>query len=285
MAYTVERTRPRTLTIRFAEPVKPGFSQDVFLGSDVHWDSVHCLRRLFRKHMVQAKERNAPVLLFGDAIDGMQSQGDRRSSKDELDPAYKFSDYLDRLVYETAQEWQEFSDNIALVSMGNHEASLLKHNETNVAARLAREISAEFMGFSGYVRFMFSGATGNRTKRVLRFAHSRGGNSPVTRGVIGTNRRSVWNDGVDVHVTGDIHQKWLMLTPSVQMADSGRVIVKNVYHVQTGTYQSSFDPESDGLGWGDEKDFSPPLIGGWWLKFRYNPDFHGNIEIDVGLAQ
>lgn len=284
MTYQVERTHERTLTVRHMG-IAAGWEQWYFLGSDVHYDHPLCDRRLFRTHMLEAKARGAGVFLFGDCLDGMQGRADPRASKDDLDPKYAFSDYVDRLVDETARDWAEFADVIKLISFGNHEGAVLKHNESNIGARLARALGTQFMGYSGYIRFLFQGKVGRRTSRLLYFHHGSGGNAPVTRGVIKTNRRSVVQDGVDILVAGHVHQQWIVCTPRIRMSGSGQPYKDKRYHVQCPTYKDEVDLLDVGLSWPDEKEFEPPLIGGWWMRFSYNPRFQGNIETNFMLAQ
>jgi UDP-2,3-diacylglucosamine pyrophosphatase LpxH len=280
--YSVERTSRSMLTIRMG-PVVEGWEQEVMLGSDVHFDHPLCDRRLFFRHLSQAQQKRAPVLLFGDTNDVMQTKLDRRASKDDLRPELKAKNYLDVVVDEATQKLRPYADVIELMSLGNHDDDVTVHHETNVAERIAAGLGAAYMPFAGFVRFMFSGRKGNRTQRLLYFHHGAGGGGEVTRGMIKTNRRAVYLGDPHVIVAGHIHEKWLAVIPRVRTTTSGRWYIDNQYHVQCSTYKQEYDLESDGFHMRNERQ--PKPLGGWWLKFRYNPDWLGNVEIDFGLAQ
>jgi hypothetical protein len=279
--YVVERTYPSLITIRFTEPVVEGFERWALLASDVHLDNPHCLRRMFFRHLEQAREISAPAFLFGDTNDAMQGKQDRRASKDDLKPELKAKDYLDRIVDEAVSDLEPYT--IELLSLGNHDDDITVHHETNIARRIAAGIGAEYMPFQGQIRFMFSGRAGNRTQRLLYFHHGAGGGGEVTRGMIKTNRRSVYMGDAHIIASGHIHEKFLVVIPRVRTTTAGRSFVDNTYHVQMSTYKQEYDLESDGFHMRNERP--PKPLGGWWLKFRYNPDWLGNVEIDFGLAQ
>jgi UDP-2,3-diacylglucosamine pyrophosphatase LpxH len=52
--------------------------QDVLMISDVHFDNPKCDRKLLKKHLDEAKRRNAKVLINGDLFDLMQGKNDKR---------------------------------------------------------------------------------------------------------------------------------------------------------------------------------------------------------------
>ena len=42
------------------------WSQETLLMSDIHFDSKKCDKKLLKKHLLEARERNAQIFIFGD---------------------------------------------------------------------------------------------------------------------------------------------------------------------------------------------------------------------------
>lgn len=270
----IERTGPAMLTVRF-DDVCAGWRQSVFLGSDLHWDHPKCNRHLVHKHLRHAKEQNAPIFFFGDTLCGMQGKGDPRASKDELDAKFAHKDYLDRLVNETAADLADYP--ITMLSMGNHEGEILDRRESNLVRRLAQALHAEYMGYAGYIRFLFN-ADGKRSSRLLYFVHGSGNGGVVTRGVISTDRRSVYQPQADVIVSAHIHEKWAMSTPRVLVTERGHPYLSERWHLQCGAYKQEYDFE-DGDGWAMKREMPPKAQGGWWLDFSWDIDYLGRVAM------
>ena len=183
MSLSIERTNDTVLTIKH-KPVVSGWTQTYFLGADLHIDNPHCDRKMLFRHLDEAVERDARILLFGDTNDVMQGREDKRRAKAELKKRLTVDDYFDAVVDETEEDLEKYKDLIALMSIGNHEDEALMKYGTNVTKRLARRLDAHYFGYSGFVRFRFSGRHGHRTSRLLYFHHGAGGGGEVTRGTI-----------------------------------------------------------------------------------------------------
>ena len=86
------------------------------LSADHHWDNPDCDREMIKRHLEQAKERNAPVLFVGDFFCAMQGKYDKRSDKSKVRPEHQTAKYLDSLV-DTAAEWlMPYREQIAVIS-------------------------------------------------------------------------------------------------------------------------------------------------------------------------
>lgn len=66
MNVSISRLQPYAVELRHTYTTTEGFEQWYLLTSDWHWDNPKCNRELLRKHINQAKERNAKILVFGD---------------------------------------------------------------------------------------------------------------------------------------------------------------------------------------------------------------------------
>jgi hypothetical protein len=244
------------------------WEQWVLLQSDEHWDNPHCDRALLKRHHEQAMERNAPILKFGDVFCGMQGKYDRRSDKSALRPEHKHGEYLDRLV-ETAAEWYApYSQNIALLGLGNHETSLLARHETNILDRLAAELRhrggiTTTGGYSGWVRFMFRLNT-RRYSRRLYYHHGAGMDPAVTKGSIEFARMPE-KCSADIYVAGHIHQRTVQDGMRVHLNEANVVEQRQVWSIRTGTYKDEY--QDGAYGWHVEKGRGARPLGGWWLRW------------------
>lgn len=242
-----------------------------------------------KKHLDQARERGAKVLDFGDAYCAMQGRYDKRSDKSDIRPEHQSGNYLDRLVTTGADWFGDYADILLQFSMGNHESSILKHHETNLVERLVERINAtrnsQIMssGFSGWVRFMFTTKKTERTSRKLAWHHGYGGDAPVTKGVIQTNRMAVYLPDADIVVTGHTHNEWQFPIPRVRLSDSGQVFHDEQLHLKIPGYKEEYE---DGHGgWHIERGGPPKPIGAVWLRFYYENSAPGKIATEVTRAK
>jgi hypothetical protein len=279
VAYVVERTSPECLTLRH-KPIAAGWSQRYLLISDVHFDSPYCDRALLTKLLDQAKACNAGVLDFGDWFDAMQGKNDRRGSKQDVRPEYKVADYFGALIDYSADYLAGYTDVLIAMGDGNHNTSILRHNEIDLLRLLCGRLGIQHMGYSGFIRFMFQGTKGMRTTKRLYFTHGSNGGGPVTKGVIQTNRRAA-NIDADIFVSGDIHESWAVENVVVKMSDSGRVFLAPQIHVQLPTFKQEYHM---GGGYHIEKGRPPKPLGGYWLEFYYDGSVAGNVGCRVERA-
>lgn len=116
------------LTLRLN--VKSGWEQWFLLTSDRHWDNPDSNRDLQRKHIEQAKERDAWIMDFGDFFCLMQGKYDKRANKSKVRPEHQKDNYLDAVV-QTGAKW--FKDApLLLLADGNHDTNILKKHETDI---------------------------------------------------------------------------------------------------------------------------------------------------------
>jgi hypothetical protein len=101
--------------------VFPGWKQTFYLGSDHHYDSVHCNRALLTQHLEQMKDENALGLFVGDWFDAMQGRFDPRRSMEELRPEFRTDKYYDVVVKDSADYLKPYASNILVMARGNHE--------------------------------------------------------------------------------------------------------------------------------------------------------------------
>jgi hypothetical protein len=277
MSYAVERTGTNVLTLRHT--IIDGWEQYYLLIADVHWDNPHCRRDILKRHLELAKKRGAGILSFGDFFCAMQGKYDPRASKESVRPEHQCNNYLDALIDTAADYLAPYSDNLVMLSDGNHETAIRKRQETDLLGRLSQKVSTQHLGYSGFVRFMFEHAAGGkRSTKNMYWHHGSGGGGPVTKGVIGTNRRAVYVPDAHFVVGGHIHEEFRLVLPRVRITNGGRVHLDEQVHICLPTYKDEFDLFG---GYHVENGRPPKPIGGAWLRLFYDPSQFGSVAAEI----
>lgn len=261
-----------TLMLTFTG-VKAGWEQWFLLSSDRHWDSPDSDRTLQRRHLEQARERGALILDLGDFVDAMGGRNDRRMTKGGIRPELNVDGYFSELIDQTVEWFKPYADLFRLIATGNHETAVERHNEINVTRQIVRLLNAEAGAqihagkYAGWIRLHFRRANNASAGRhVIRYTHGSGGSSPVTRGVIQTNRRAVYLPDAHTVLSGHTHQAWKVPIIRERVTERGRVYYDEQTHVQLPSYKRSSLHE----GWAAERGFAPTPIGAWWLRFWFD---------------
>lgn len=245
----------------------------LFLTSDLHIDSVYCNRDALISDFEEAKRRNAMIFLLGDVFDAMQGRFDPRRSLDELRPEYRRNDYYDYVVKDVAKLLKPYAENIMLITPGNHETAVLKNASLSLIDRLVYAMNLEHGGhvlqggYGGWVRInLHYGKNGHRTSIKMKYHHGFGGDAPVTRGVIHTNRQNVYIKDADIIVNGHNHNAYYVPIVSETLSNSGKVVFQTTHHIRTPGYKQEY---GDGTqGWAVEKGFVPKPIGGAFVQYE-----------------
>jgi hypothetical protein len=255
--------------IRFPE-ITAEWEKYVLIQGDEHWDNPMCDRDLLKRHHEQAVERDAIILKFGDIYCAMQGKYDPRSCKDDVREEHAYGNYLDTLV-DTAIDWYKpYSKQIALLTLGNHETSILKRHETNLLERLAAGLrkngsQTRVGGYRGWVRFQFNQPNSRSESKRLYYVHGWGGGGPVTKGKIQFNRLAEYVEA-DYLVAGHVHWKECFPVPRVSLGERNTESIKEVLMIRVGTYKDEF---AKPFGFHVERGQGPRPMGGYWLRFYY----------------
>jgi hypothetical protein len=236
----------------------------VLMMSDEHWDNAECDRAMLLRHHKEAVEREAPILKIGDLFCAMQGKWDKRADANALRPEHRGNHYLDALV-DTAGDWYSpYADNIALITPGNHEASISLRHQTNLTERLLVKLRERsdvpcMGGFWGFVKFQFKYGSSFVTKD-LHYHHGYGGGGEVTRGMIDNNRtRGQYN--ADIFYSGHIHRRNTDENIVTEVNGAGRIIQRSQLFIRGGTYKNETE------GWHGMQGRAGRPMGGYWLKF------------------
>jgi hypothetical protein len=132
--FLVERTADTVVTVRL-EPTGSDWEQFCLLRSDSHHENIGCDQKLEKKHLDQAKERDALILDFGDCFDLMNGREDKRADKQHLPLELRSTDkpYVTAVMDYCSKFYEPYAENFAMISPGNHECV---DGETQVLTRL-----------------------------------------------------------------------------------------------------------------------------------------------------
>ena len=284
----IEKVNPAVHLIRL-NAEKTGWTQWFLLRSDAHNDNTHCDQALQRRHLTQAKERDAGILDFGDFHCAMQGKWDRRADQTQLRDELRGNNYLDRLVDYNAGYLQPFAGNVLFMSPGNHETAIQKHHQTNLTERTVERLraagsKASVGTYAGYIGFRFTIGAAKRKTLWLAYHHGFGGGGPVTRGVIGTNRMAVYLPDATFVVTGHTHDEWVVPIARSRVNDAGRTFLDEQVHIKCAGYKDEYSCHE---GYHIEGGRPPKLTGATWLRFYLEPGdtTNGNVRYEVTRAK
>lgn len=260
------------LTVHF-DKVRAGWEQWILLSSDRHHDNLKCNRELESAHLVKAKERGALIIDVGDLFCAMQGKWDPRSDMSTIREEDVGADYLDRIVMHAARDYAPFAENWLLLGKGNHETKMLDRHGVDLTSNLAHRLRGDYGarnlfvgGYGGWVRFMFHIHKTKQGSVRLKYYHGSGGTlSPVTRGVIQTNRQAVFLPDADVVVNGHNHEAYHVPIARERLSAAGVVKRDLVHFVRTATYKDDYGDGSG--GWAVERGMPPKPMGCAWLRF------------------
>jgi len=253
------------------------FTQKLFCSSDWHIDSKYCDQKMLKRDLQKVKDENAWIVFDGDMFDAMQSKKDPRGRREELRPEFQAaSNYSDLLVDYAYEFLKPYQENILLLGKGNHELSFIRHNETDLMSRLVgilnnnKDHKVIMGGYGGWIRFMYQSGTTARGRVTYKYNHGMGGNAPVTKGAIQTNRQAAATTEADITHNGHNHDDYIMPLAKEKLNNKGQLEVINQLYIRTPGYKATFQKDFDGDSW-EYTQGTPKPLGSIWVTL-------GNIE-------
>ena len=284
----IETKRLSPEVLEFRIPYKHGETFEFFLASDIHLDNPKCDRKLFARHLDEAKAKGAPSLFFGDVFCLMQGSRDRRADKGSIRIGHLKGAYFDTVFEEGANFLSRWGDNIYMMSDGNHETAIMKHNEVDPlrnVTRLMREKGSkvEHMSYQGFIFIKFyqqnpDGSQGKVRQTTLAFHHGVWG-GVVTKGTLGGSRYFNIFPTANIVLNGHNHERTVVTHTCYMPNAVGTVEITDRLHLQSGTYKEEFGKFG---GFAVEKIAMPKSLGGLWLKLR--PRDKGGVAISCEFA-
>jgi hypothetical protein len=238
---------------------------NVLLTSDVHFDSAMSNRKQFFKDLDVAVKNNMGIIIVGDFFDAMNGRFDPRRDMSALRPEYRRSDYYDYIVKDAADQLSFYAPNILMITTGNHEESVLKNANTDLIGRLTDRLSSAshtvYRGGYGGIILLRDG----QSITPIKYFHGSGGEAPVTRGAIQTNRQAVFLPDFQVVLNGHSHHAYWIPIERERVTVSGEHYFDIQHHVRTPGYQMSYADGSS--GWEVTRGGVPKPVGSFLLQF------------------
>lgn len=248
----------------------------ILVTADEHLDHINSNHRKIRRVMKKAKAGGYPNVKLGDTFCAMQGTKDPRSTRVALREEFtQKNNYFDEIVKYAYKFYSPYEDIISLICLGNHETSVTKHHDTNLADRLVQLMRASgspaLLGaYAGWIKLLLTTDKGKRQSINIRYTHGAGAGAPVTRGVIRTARRGVAYPTADIFLSAHTHDAFVVPIANEKLSDGGHVYKGEQLHVQV----PSFKDDTTGIvdGYSIEKEHSPKPLGAYWLVFTFDRD-------------
>lgn len=240
--------------------------------SDIHYDSLKCDRKLLKKHLDEAVEKDAGIVIAGDLFDVMGSEKDPRSKANEIRSEYivQGMSYLDCVTQDMHQFLKPYIENIMVIGYGNHETAIKKHNETDPIETLRYLFKQQGVkhfytgGYSGYINLRFTRYGGDNQAFKVKYHHGGGGNAPRSKGTLRVDLRAAkWPDA-DIVVTGHDHNMWHMRKVREKLDRNNVPYEASQHHISLGSYKKLGDGYG---GWSVEKEHERKPRGSYWANF------------------
>lgn len=247
----------------------------ILCTSDEHLDHQDSDHALMRRHLNEAKEHGWPNIKMGDLFCAMQGKKDPRKSRLALrDCLNDKEEYFDSLVDYAYNFLEPYKGQIALQCLGNHETSIISHNETHLLKRLVARLNTvgspvQLGAYSGWLKLMFESKKGGSRHSInIKYLHGSGGSAPVTKGTIKTNRRAVNFPDANIILSGHTHEAFVMPITQEKISDHGRLYNQEQLHVQIPSYKN--EVLNKAAGFAVEREFPLKPVGAYWLEFWYH---------------
>lgn len=236
--------------------------------SDIHFDSLFCDREQLFEDLQYAVDTGSYVIMIGDIFDAMQGRFDPRRNMEDVRPEYRTEKYYDAIVDDAVEKLKPYADNILMISYGNHETSVLKNANTDIIERLANGLSSKrhkvfIGGYGGVIRFL----DGNGNVPAKYF-HGSGGEAPVTRGAIQTNRQATFLPDFQIIMNGHSHHMYIIPITRERVSKEGLHYFDIQYHLRSPGYVLSYGNGTK--GWEVTRGGVPKPIGSVFIEIHEN---------------
>ena len=116
----------------------------------------------------------------------------------------------------------------------------------------------------------------------VKYFHGAGGEAPVTRGAIQTNRQAVYLPDADLVINGHSHNAYWIPITRERLSNKGAHYFDTQHHVRTPGYMQSYGDGS--TGWEVTRGGVPKPMGGCFVivnnqGVKMKSESHDNIEV------
>lgn len=258
----------------------------VGLMSDLHLDAKGHDKARFNDDMDYIKEQDGIVLINGDLVDAILPTDRKRYSR--AGDALEEDAQLNELCQYAFERLKPYANQIAYIGYGNHEATAVKYNNFDILQLVTYLLNQERDkslqpiqrgGYTGFVELVFRRNNSATRRFVIYRDHGKGGNSPVTKGMIPLARLySTYQ--ADLYWLGHSHQS--LIDPASQwtigVTGNGEVYRKYKIGIVTPGYHRNFETRNytDHTlyrnNFPEERFFAPTGIGYGLLELDLSKD-------------
>ncbi len=219
------------------------------LFSDIHLDSPGHERKHFEADVEAVIAKGGRLLFNGDLYDAIMPTDRKRYSR--AGDIKQGDAQVNELVELGVKRLGKYADYIDYLGFGNHEASIVKYNNTDILALLAFALKEKRSpglppikrgGYVGFINLVFSD-NGSRVRRFVIYRdHGKGANSPVTHGILAFSR-AFTTFNCDMAWFGHSHNSLVDDTfHNIGISAQGNFYRKKKFGVITAGYQKCFTP-------------------------------------------
>ena len=255
--------------------------------SDIHIDSIKCDRKLFKKHLKEAEEREALVFINGDLLAVMGCARDPRSSYSDIRPEYLVTNYLDAVIEDVIEMLSKYKVEY-FIGHGNHETNIFQRMHTDVTKRVVeglkgKGLAATMGGYSGWMIYTLRrNINGGRIPLKQFYHHGYGGNAPRSKGILKVDINMKNHPDANIITTGHDHNNWYLPVTVQRLNKQFKVHNSVVHNIDTGSYKKLGDGFA---GWATEKGFANPTLGGWWTELCINREKIKGKETNTAIVK
>ena len=153
-------------------------------------------------------------------------------------------------------------------------SAVLKNANTNLTDRLVYELRTKHGsqvihgGYGGWLRFVLTGRSMRGFIYKLKYFHGAGGEAPVTRGTIQTNRQAVYLPDADIVVNGHSHNAYHVPIARERVSQNGRLYMDIQHHIRIPGYKNAYGNGKS--GWEVTRGGVPKPVGAVWMRMWFD---------------
>jgi len=230
---------------------------------DIHYGSKYCDKVALKDHLADSDEKTR-FIGGGDWIDAVVTKDIKRYMKHSDDT--ETDAIIDEQVDGLCEILEPYKDRIIGGGDGNHEHTIVKHHGTNPMKRICEKLGCVHLGYSWFVKLVFS-EDNSRTRSVVLYGHhGYGGGSRTAGGEITKYDKTRKDYDADIYLFGHGHR--LQSSRSVQIGMRGKGLYsKPKYVVLCGSFLKTLSETTDAT-YSEVAGYPPIEVGGATITIK-----------------
>jgi hypothetical protein len=260
--------------------------------ADGHFDNPDSAHGAFVNLLNHCLKNNIIIHHIGDLIDVMQGRNDRRGSKSKVKEELNRADYFNGLVDSFVELLAPYAAILGSITYGNHETAVISKIEIDLLKMIIHRLQVEhgspvmLGGYSGFIISRWTPPTKQNCviSTKVFYRHSGGSYGEVSKGVLGVGRMNGMVEGVDMIVSGDNHEKWLVYDGITTVDHKYNIINKEIPHVKIPTFKDEYKDGHGGYHVEKNRKYKPTgFVEVTYTPYRKKP--HTSVlALDIGVS-